>query len=63
MHAPGALARALDRGAERAHGLAGVDDVLAFEQAGDRGLADRQRAENQGAVRDRLVAGHAHAAP
>ncbi len=62
VHAPGAFAGALDRGAQRAHGLAGVEHVLAFEQAGDAGLADRQRAEDQGAVRDRLVAGHAHAA-
>ena len=36
--------------------------VLAFEQAGNPGLAHRQRAEDQRAVRDRLVAGHAHAA-
>ena len=42
--------------------LAVLMHVLAFEQAGDAGLADRERAQDQGAVRDRLVAGHAHAA-
>ena len=62
VDAPGALAGPLDRGAQRPHGLGGVDHVLAFEQPGDAGLADRERAEDQGAVRDRLVAGHAHAA-
>ena len=62
MQPPRALAGALDPGAERAHGFAGVDDILAFEQPGDAGLADGERAEDQGAMRDRLVAGHAQAA-
>src|SRR5262249_41555894 len=48
--------------AERAHRLAGVDHILAFEQPGNAGLPDRERAEDEGAVRDRLVAGHARAA-
>ena len=52
--APGA--GALDRGAEGAHGAAGVEHVLALEEAADPGLADRERAEDQRAVRDRLVA-------
>ena len=37
-------------------------DVLAFQQAGDAGFADRQRAENQRPVRDRFVARHADTA-
>ena len=49
--------RSLDRGAEGAHGGGGGEHVLAFEQALDRGLADGERAQDQGAVRDRLVAG------
>ena len=48
----------LDRRAEGPHRPAGVDHVLALEQAGDPGLADRQRAEDQRPVRDRLVARH-----
>ena len=62
MHAPGALAGALDLRPQRPHGLAGVKHVLAFEKPGNPGLPDRQRAENQRAMRDRLVAGHAQAA-
>src|SRR5262245_4858154 len=62
VNAPSAFAGALDRGAQRPHGLCGVDDVLALEQPGDARLADRERAEDQGAVRDRFVTGHAHAA-
>ena len=55
------VADALDTRAERAHGLGGVEHILAFEQPGDPGLADRERAEDQRAVRDRLVARHARA--
>ena len=61
MHPPGALAGPLDGRPQGAHRLAGIDDVLAFEQALDAGLAHRQRAQNERAVRDRLVARHAHA--
>ena len=62
VNAPAALAGALDAGAERAHGVRGAHHVLAFEQAGNARLADRERGENQGAMRDRLVARHADAA-
>src|SRR5262249_13937837 len=62
VHAPLAFGHALDLGAQRAHRLAGVDHVLAFEQPGYAGFPDRERAEDEGAVRDRLVAGHARAA-
>ena len=58
MDAPHALARALQPGAERAHGLGGVQHVLAFQEAINRALADRQRPENQGTVRDRFVPRH-----
>ena len=39
-----------------------MQHVLAFQQAGNRALADREGTENQRPVRDRLVAGHADAA-
>ena len=41
---------ALDPHAQRAHRLGGVEHVLALEQAADPGLADRERAQDQGAV-------------
>ena len=59
---PSPLAGPLDMGAQCAERLCRIDDVLAFEQAADPGLADRERAEDQGANRDRLVAGHARPA-
>ena len=62
VHAPAPVAAPLDGGAEGAHGGGGRHDVVGFEQAGDAGLADRQRAEHQRAVRNRLVAGHGDAA-
>jgi hypothetical protein len=37
-------------------------DILALEQAGYRRLADRHGAQNQRAMRDRLVARHANTA-
>src|SRR5206468_1053004 len=62
MNAPCAFAGALETRAQRAHCVGGVDHVLAFEQSGYAGLPDRERAEDEGAVRDRFVAGHARAA-
>src|SRR5215510_8642882 len=62
VNAPLAFGHALDLGAQRPHRLAGVEYVLAFEQPGYAGLPDREGAEDEGAVRDRLVAGHARAA-
>src|SRR5262249_57489350 len=56
VNAPCAFGHALDLGAQRTHRLAGVEYVLAFEQAGYAGLADRERAEHDAAVRDRLLA-------
>ena len=55
---PGLIAGPLHARAERTHGIGGVQDVLAFQQPADGGFADRQGAQNQSAVRDRLVAGH-----
>src|SRR5690606_31236572 len=49
----------LDTRAHRLHRLAGAHDILALEQAGDAGFAGSQAAEHEGAVRNRLVAGHA----
>jgi hypothetical protein len=62
VHAPRAFGHASDRGAQRAHRLGGVEHVFAFEQPGYAGFPDRERAEDEGAVRDRFVAGHARAA-
>src|SRR5262249_29473620 len=62
MDAPGPFTRAFDLGPERTHSIGGVEHVLAFEQPGDAGLADRERAEDQRPVRDRFVAGHARGA-
>ncbi len=62
LHAPGAGPVMMDDGAECAGRCGRAHHVLAFEQAGDLGLADRQEAEDHRPVRDRLVAGHADAA-
>ncbi len=56
VQAPAAVVR--DLGPEGAHRRGGVQHVLPFEQPGDPRLAHRQRAEDQRAVADRLVAGH-----
>ena len=56
LDAPAAVRAALDRGAQRAHGRGGAQHVVALEQAVDLGVAVGQRAEDQRAVRDRLVA-------
>ena len=56
LDAPDAAVGAGDGRAEGAHRLGGGEHVLALEQALDRGLADGERAEHEGAVRDRLVA-------
>jgi hypothetical protein len=58
--APHALALAGHGRLERAHGLGGIEHVLAFEQSGHPGSADCQRTENQRPMRNRLVAGNAH---
>jgi hypothetical protein len=59
VDAPRPFASAFDLGAERAHGIGGVEHVLAFEQPRDAGLSDRERAEDQRPMRDRFVAGDA----
>ena len=59
VHRPGEIAGSLHPGAQRPHRLGGVEHVLAFEQPRYPGFADRQRAQNQGTVRNRLVAGNA----
>ena len=62
MHRPCAVAVARHFGPEGAHCLGGVQHILAFQQAGDAGFADRHRTKDQRAVADRLVAGHFGAA-
>ena len=62
VNTPTAFAGPLDLGAQGAHRLAGVDDVFTFKQAGNAGFANRERSDDECAVRNRLVAGHAHAA-
>ncbi len=63
VHPPLASAQPLDTRPQGRHGLAGVEHVLAFEQARNPRFADCQGAEDEGAVRNRLVAGHAYAPP
>jgi hypothetical protein len=58
VHPPDAVAVPRDFGPESTHGIGSGDHVLAFQQALDRGLSDGHPAENQGSMRDRLVAGH-----
>ena len=57
-HLPGEIAGSLDLRAQRPHRLGGIEDVFALQQAGNAGFADRKRPQNQGTVRDRLVAGN-----
>ena len=59
VDSPAAIVGARRMGAERIHRRRGGEHILAFEQAGDLGPADRQRAQHQRAMRDRLVARHA----
>jgi lipopolysaccharide assembly protein A len=54
---PAARAEAFDARAQRLAGLGGAQDVVALEQPLDRRLADGEEAEDQRAVRNRLVAG------
>ena len=56
-HPPQPGAHVLDHGAQRPQGGGGGQHVLALQQAADVGLAQRQGAEHQGAVRHRFVAG------
>ena len=56
---PVAVAQALDVCAELRAGAAGVQHVLAFEQAGDLSLSHGEEAEQKGAMRYALVAGRA----
>ena len=59
---PRAGAAPLEKGAERLHRLRGVEHILAFEQSADFASRRRKRAEDQRPMRDRFIAGHAHAA-
>ncbi len=43
---------------QRPHGFGGVEHVFALKQAGNPGFADCKRPEDQGTVRNRLVAGN-----
>ncbi|MGY4366943.1 hypothetical protein ACVW1A_003008 [Bradyrhizobium sp. LB1.3] len=58
VHRPGEITYALDPSAERFHGFCGVEDVLALEEARDPGLSNRERAQDEGTVGDRLVPRH-----
>ena len=63
LDAPLAWAKLLDAGAEATHGLGGAQHIVPFKKPFDLGDALRQRAQDEGSVRDRLVAWGAHAAP
>ena len=59
-HDPREIACPLHLGAQRLHRFGGIEHVFALEQARYPGFADRQRAQDQGAVRNRLVAGNTY---
>jgi hypothetical protein len=59
---PHAILRALDLSPKRTHRRRGPQDVLPFEQAMDPALAQRNAAQHQRAMGDRLVARNADAA-
>src|SRR6185312_7741872 len=59
---PGEITPPLDARTERAHRFGGIEHVLALEQPGNSGFADRERAQDQGPVRNGLVAGNTHLA-
>ena len=56
---PGERPRPLDPGAKRLHRFGRVENIFALQQAGNPGFADRKSPQNEGAVRNRLVAGNA----
>ena len=56
---PGKRPGSLHLGAQRLHRFGGIEDVFALQQAGNPGFADRKRPQDQGPVRNRLVAGNA----
>ena len=58
LHAPRAGAVVRDGRAKGLHRLGGIQHILAFQQAGDGGFANRHGPEDQSAVADRLVARH-----
>ena len=59
--APASLPMSHDPRAEGSAGFGCAQDILAFEQPLDPGLANRQQTENQGAMRYGFIAGRAHA--
>ena len=59
---PDAVAIAFDLGAKLAERGGGPQHVVAFQQAGYRRFADGHGRQNERAVRNRLVAGHARGA-
>ena len=59
LQSNGAIADSLDLRAKRPHRSCGIEYVLAFEQAGNPRASHRQSTKDQGAVGNRLVAGHA----
>ncbi len=59
VNAPGLICRPLDGGAERPHDVRGAQDVLAFQKTSNGGLADGQRPQDQSAMGNRFVPGHA----
>ncbi len=61
-HRPGRFCGPLDPSAKGRHGPGGIENVFPLKKARNAGLADRQRAQNQGTMRDRLVAGNADTA-
>jgi hypothetical protein len=48
--------------AKRPHRVGGMQDIFAFQKATDGSIADCQGPQNESAMRNRFVAGHAGAA-
>ena len=57
VHRPRPFALALDLCPQGPHRVCGIEDVLALQKPRNLRLAHRERAQDEGAVRDRLVAG------
>ena len=56
---PGKWAGPLDLGAQRLHRFGRIEHVFTLEKARNPGFSDRKRPQDQGTVRNRLVAGDA----
>jgi hypothetical protein len=59
IYAPNTVGAARHTSTERAHGSRGAQHILALQQARDVRASDGKAAQDEGAMRDRFVAGNA----